>query len=662
VTTASSLTAIETSRRLILKQLDDPPDLTFVRGVGNRGDDLIWAGTRQLLAEKAYREVDLDGLCATSGHTVLLSGGGAFCRSYHEVMPRALAVADLRFERVIVLPSSFDPSEDDVREALSHTRATIFARERESYERIASLCEAQLAHDCAFFFDFEPYRKPGHGVLNAFRTDRERTVGQVLPEDNEDISVTASSLEQWLETIADHELVRTDRAHVMIAAAMLGKRVEFAPGSYHKIAGIAQYALSDYPVTRLPSSSVSQRRRALDASPPTSTRTGSASARVTAIVLTQDHPEQALKAIDSLRQEAVSLRKIVIDNNSPPRAVEALVEGCAIRENVSIRHLDRNLGSAGGRRLGVEAADSELVLFIDDDAELAPGALDLLVADLDAHPDAAAITATVVFPDGRTQHSGGRMRLSEAVAEFELIGSGKPPEALPASGPVDWVPQTALLIRRDLLSQYPLNALMATYFEDNEWCYRVNLSRRGSFRRSREARAIHNTTPKNFPGVDFATRSRAVELLYAGALFYEWHGKLFDIGGGLFDLVPGMRDESGKPDLAAARLLMELLLAKGTDWAFMEWMNGDFDSLLANRRLGAQRAEIVEQERRLAELEQTVAGKDELLERLQRRHLTLTAIETGGWWRLHQRLLPVLRVYWRLRGRESAGGAGIQGP
>lgn len=299
------LAAIEASRRLILEQLGAPPDLTFVRGAGNRGDELIWAGTRQLLAGMTYREVDLAGLCAASGNTVLLSGSGAFCRPFHELMPRALAVAELRFERVIVLPSSFDPSDDEVREALARTRATVFAREPKSYELIASLCEAQLAHDCAFFFDFAPYRRSGHGTLNAFRTDPEAVAGRSLPEDNDDISVSAPSLVRWLETIADHELIRTDRAHVMIAAAMLGKRVEFAPSSYHKVEGIARYALTGFPVS---STALPAARRSTSRHP---RRTGSlaagvAQARVTAIVLTRDRPDQALQAIDSLRGNAVS--------------------------------------------------------------------------------------------------------------------------------------------------------------------------------------------------------------------------------------------------------------------------------------------------------------------------------------------------------------------
>ena len=252
-----SLTAqtatVEASREAILEAIGDPPDLTFVRTAGNVGDALIHAGTRSLLSDRIYTETTLEGLCAAEGHTVLLCGGGAFCRPYHELMPRALAVAEMRFERVLLLPSSFDPSEDAVREALARTRATIFARERESYARIQSLCDARLAHDAAFFFDYTPYGQLGTGTLNAFRTDREALPVPACrwPDDNNDISATAPDLDAWLGAIAAHRLVRTDRAHVMIAAALLGKDVQYAPSAYHKVPAIAEYALADYPVRPL---------------------------------------------------------------------------------------------------------------------------------------------------------------------------------------------------------------------------------------------------------------------------------------------------------------------------------------------------------------------------------------------------------------------------
>jgi hypothetical protein len=38
----------------------------------------------------------------------------------------------------------------------------------------------------------------------------------------------------------------------MIAAAMLGKKVWYRSSGYHKVPAIAEYALSDFPVERMP--------------------------------------------------------------------------------------------------------------------------------------------------------------------------------------------------------------------------------------------------------------------------------------------------------------------------------------------------------------------------------------------------------------------------
>ena len=112
-----------------------------------------------------------------------------------------------------------------------------------------------MAHDCALFFNFEPYRRRGHGILTACRTDSESTLGS-LPVNNADISQSCETLDEFLWTIARHELVRTDRAHVMIAAAMLGKRVEYWPSNYHKLHAIAEFSLANYPVFQIDPASI----------------------------------------------------------------------------------------------------------------------------------------------------------------------------------------------------------------------------------------------------------------------------------------------------------------------------------------------------------------------------------------------------------------------
>jgi hypothetical protein len=237
------------SAKSLLEVVGDPSDLTLFRSWGNRGDNLIFAGTRRLLRDHSYRELDIRTLDqASEGTTAIITGGGAWCKPYH-LIAETLPAVEARFSRVIVFPSSFDTEEAIVREVLSNTKAVVFARERESYERIRPLCDARLAHDAAFFFDFKPYQSGFHqGVLNAFRLDAEAG-GAPIPEENRDISSDCDTLDEWLWTISRHDLIRTDRAHVVIAAAMLGKRVEYRSSSYHKVPAIVSFSISSGKVT-----------------------------------------------------------------------------------------------------------------------------------------------------------------------------------------------------------------------------------------------------------------------------------------------------------------------------------------------------------------------------------------------------------------------------
>ena len=227
----------------LLGAVGDFADVTLLRSWGNRGDDLIYAGSRRLLRDYPYREWDIRALDLVSpGKTAIVSGGGGWCKPF-PALAGLLPEIEKRFGRVVVFPSSFDTEDPGVRAALGRTKAVVFARERESFEQIRPLCDARLAHDTAFFFDFAPYRSGhSHGVLHAFRRDAEST-GEAVPEDNLDISTECASLDEWLWAISRHELVRTDRAHVMIAAAMLGRKVECWPSTYHKVPAIARFSL-----------------------------------------------------------------------------------------------------------------------------------------------------------------------------------------------------------------------------------------------------------------------------------------------------------------------------------------------------------------------------------------------------------------------------------
>jgi hypothetical protein len=240
---------LEASRARLLGSLEGVDDITIIRGQGNIGDQLIHAGMRRLLRDFDYKEVGVQQLDGARGQLAVIMGGGAWCAPYPN-LPRYLPRIEKQFERVIIFPSSFDTKVKSVREALAASRALVFAREHVSYKQIRSLCRAELAHDTAFFFDFEPYRQPGHGTLLAFRTDREALTNSV-PPGNLDLSLACESLDEFLWHIARHEQVQTDRAHVMIAAALLGKEVRYAPSSYHKLPALFDSSLRGYKVSPL---------------------------------------------------------------------------------------------------------------------------------------------------------------------------------------------------------------------------------------------------------------------------------------------------------------------------------------------------------------------------------------------------------------------------
>ncbi len=616
----TQMPSIAESREILLDAIGDAPDMTFIRTTGNLGDELIWAGTRRLLEGHIYREIAINDVAASHGELAVICGGGAWSRRYNVPLPEVLAVAELRFERVIVFPSSFEIAEDRVRAALEATNALVFAREIESYKRIQGSCRARLAHDCAVFADYSDYTSPGSGELNVFRTDDERSGAFDPPSDNDDISLTADSLDSWLRKIESHAVVKTDRAHVMIAAALMGKRVNYGSCNYFKVDALAETlpGFDIHPLEPATSTNTSTRHdRAND----------SRSARVAVAVVGRDDAPGVATTVESVDGDDVQVT--ILDRNSLPQVRSALDELVDDHEHVDVVFADRDSGVAANLRLAAELADAEYVLFLEPRMRLRDGALQQLVAALDAHADAAAVAAALLDETGIVRSCGGwiandgesiSIRPTWAIESTQLAETG-------------WVPPLGTLIRRSALDSIPLRSDFDVFCQNVDWCLRVKEQNPGGLLACPSAEIEKPTSDAMSQDPSFGNRSQIVGQLPAHAAFFTEHGRV--LGERLAELIPELRLPSGEVNYSATRVVLDRVMAGGIHSTLIDWMNGDLVPLVEEPISDSER-------KRHAEIHERV-------EWLELRNESLIGIENGTWWRLRGKLAPLRRVVTAVR-------------
>ena len=204
-------------------------EVYYVANPGNWGDALIRAGTLRLLREMRlnYQEVAWETPFPSGREKLLIfGGGGAWCRFWRHAYDYVKKASE-QFDRIVVLPSTFDMPCD-------LANCVFFARDR--FESATNLPQARFCHDMAFYLG-GIRSGVGCGRGNFFRTDVESGGCVDAPGDNCDISAEgtlASPLSPFFKTIGAYREVLTDRLHVAIAGALMRKRVHLFEGGYFK--------------------------------------------------------------------------------------------------------------------------------------------------------------------------------------------------------------------------------------------------------------------------------------------------------------------------------------------------------------------------------------------------------------------------------------------
>jgi GT2 family glycosyltransferase/polysaccharide pyruvyl transferase WcaK-like protein len=115
---------------------------------------------------------------------------------------------------------------------------------------------------------------------------------------------------------------------------------------------------------------------------------------------------QCLAALCASSEKELSVESaeiIVVDDGSTDETPQVLRE---FAESVRVVTLKSNQGFASACNAGAEAASGKFLLFLNNDTLPQPGWLSALVCYAKAHPQAAAVGARLLFPDGSIQHAG----------------------------------------------------------------------------------------------------------------------------------------------------------------------------------------------------------------------------------------------------------------
>jgi len=188
---------------------------------------------------------------------------------------------------------------------------------------------------------------------------------------------------------------------------------------------------------------------------------------VDVIVLDLDGGALLAACLSSIRRQTLPPRSVIVyDNGSSVPVADRLAPELA--SNVRVIRSEQNLGFTGGVNAAWDETSAEYVALINNDVELDPGWLALLVAAMDAHPQVGAMQ-TILRRDERTIDGAG---IDLRDGTLRQLGQRLP---LGSALPEAWgVSATAALYRRAAVGPRPFDPRFFAYYEDVELCARLH--------------------------------------------------------------------------------------------------------------------------------------------------------------------------------------------
>ena len=250
--------------------------------------------------------------------------------------------------------------------------------------------------------------------------------------------------------------------------------------------------------------------------------------RLSIVIVTFNSAGEVDGCLGSLAAHPSSVdREVVIIDNASSDGTAAAVR--ARWPGVRVLDAGRNLGFARGCNMGIRQTFGELVLLLNPDTVVGPGALDALIAALDRRTDAAVAGPRLVDADGRAELSFGSMIGPFAELRQKLLVKGRDRGVPLVSAyvdrltrqcrDVDWVSGACLLVRRaDAEAVGLMDERYFMYAEDVDFCAAIRA-------RGRTVLFVPGAEVMHLRGRSVSSRPLVTEMAYRRSqlAFYAKH-------------------------------------------------------------------------------------------------------------------------------------------
>jgi GT2 family glycosyltransferase/glycosyltransferase involved in cell wall biosynthesis len=247
---------------------------------------------------------------------------------------------------------------------------------------------------------------------------------------------------------------------------------------------------------------------------------------VTVVVLNYGATAEVLrKCVRSLVEQTYSVNTLLVDNGSPKNQ-DAVAAMEAEFPEIKVLQLDKNYGFAGGMNRGVEVADTEFVLLLNNDAVMEPGAVEEMRKTIEGREDVVGIAPKILLEDppgfidaignlvdhlGQAYNMGiGQLDIGQYDREEETFGACF----------------AATLLRRDSWREGlvgPLDERYFMYYEDVDWCFRAGVL--GYKFLTCPTAVVHHTHSLSTRALDYGFKYRMIMRNFIRTIIKDFQGR-----------------------------------------------------------------------------------------------------------------------------------------